>query len=767
MINKNNNLYEFGDYLLDSQKRVLWRGEELITLPPKVFDTLCVLVERQGNVVTKDEIFELVWEDTFVEENNLSQNIFTLRRTLDTDETEKSIIETIPRKGFRITEKIRIIENPEEDKSNLETFSVTEIKTNQQDVLIATETETRIVEEIILEDEEHAANVLALEGKTSNFFSNNKRWILPLFGLILISTIGFGTYYTYKHYQSDIAKSSFENLTIQSLTNTGDVDLPALSPDGKFAVYLKGFGDEEVLQLRDIELGTVTDLKIEGGIKPGFSRFSPDGKWIYFRKGKDGDSSGEIYKVSYLGGMPKLVAENVWGYFSFSPDGEEISFFRRTPSEKRYDVIVKSLKIEKEKIVFTQFVPQLFFIWSYPSFSPDGKKMVVIERNQNQVTSKLILIDIENKKDSVFKTPKLVAFRRVEWIEEDKILVVARAKRQVPQIHQISYPSGNSISITRDLKTYRSLSVSADRKTIVAKNVETVSNIRILPNGNLENAKKFAKDNFGRNGFFGIRWMTDEKILYVSRIDRNKDLWLLNPEDDSRQQLTKDSGNTNQLPSVSSDGKSIYFNSDRSGKMKIWRIDLNGKNPTQITEGEKTQELSPNVSSDGEWLYFIKRSRKSSSIWRKSLVDEKEEQISTKDVSPENYISLSPNGKYLAFTFFNKKSDRNSQNNQSNTGKKVGIIDLENRENFHTFHINAFARSIRWSSDGEKFDYIENSQSGSKIWRQNVTDKDSKPKLLLELSKENIFNFDWSSDGKNLAIAVGKNKQDAVIIRLK
>ncbi len=767
MSNKHNNLYEFGNYLLDSQKRVLWRGKELITLPPKVFDTLCILVERQGDVVTKDEIFELVWEDTFVEENNLSQNIFTLRRTLDTDENDQSIIETIPRKGFRITEKIRVVENTEKG-SNLEKISAKEIETNgNQDVVIATETETRIVEEIILDEDDQTSDVLALEGKQPSFLSNNKKWLLPVLGLVLFSTLGFASYSIYKKYQSNIAKSAFENLTIQSLTNTGDVDLPALSPDGKFAVYLKGFGEDETLQLRDMELGTVTDLKIEGDIKPGFSRFSNDGKWIYFREGKGGDSSSKIHKVSYLGGMPELVAEDVWGYFSFSNDGEQISFFRRTPGENRYDVIVKNLKTDKEQIVLTRFVPQLLFVWSYPSFSPDGKKIAVIERDQNKVVSKLIITDIENKKDEIFKVPKLVAFRRIEWISDDTILAIARAKKQVPQIHQISYPSGKSIPITRDLKTYRSLSISADRKTILSKTVETRSNIWVLPNAKLENAKKFKEDNFGRNGFFGLRWMTDDKIVYVSRIDRNRDLWLLNPEDDSRQQLTKDSGNANQLPSISKDGKFIYFNSDRSGKMKIWRIDANGKNPTQVSQNEKTQELSPNVSADGKWLYFIRRGKKSSTIWRKSLIEEKEEQISTKDFTPENFISLSPNGKYLAFTFFEQKDSKESQNDETDAGEKVGIIALENKENFYTFDVNAMKRTIRWSSDGESFDYAENSQIGSKIWRQNATNEDAKPKLLLELPNENIYNFDWSADEKNLAISVGTTEQDAVIINLK
>ena len=73
-----NKLYEFGAFRLDASERVLWRGGEMLVLPPKVFDTLLVLVEKEGRVVSKSELMEAIWADAFVEESNLSQNIYTL-----------------------------------------------------------------------------------------------------------------------------------------------------------------------------------------------------------------------------------------------------------------------------------------------------------------------------------------------------------------------------------------------------------------------------------------------------------------------------------------------------------------------------------------------------------------------------------------------------------------------------------------------------------------------------------------------------------------
>src|SRR5688572_23862558 len=88
-------LYEFGAFRLDPAERVLWRGEEMIALPPKVFDTLWMLVKERGRVVSKSELMEAIWADAIVEESNLSQNIYTLRRALGVDEQGRQFIETI------------------------------------------------------------------------------------------------------------------------------------------------------------------------------------------------------------------------------------------------------------------------------------------------------------------------------------------------------------------------------------------------------------------------------------------------------------------------------------------------------------------------------------------------------------------------------------------------------------------------------------------------------------------------------------------------
>src|SRR5215475_15508019 len=120
-------LYEFGAFRLDAVERVLWRGEEMIVLPPKVFDTLWMLVKEEGRVVSKSELMEAIWANAFVEEGNLSQNIYTLRRALGVDEQGRQFIETVPRRGYRFAVPVRLLDEvPNNGAGDSQAFAATQ-----------------------------------------------------------------------------------------------------------------------------------------------------------------------------------------------------------------------------------------------------------------------------------------------------------------------------------------------------------------------------------------------------------------------------------------------------------------------------------------------------------------------------------------------------------------------------------------------------------------------------------------------------------------
>jgi TolB-like protein/DNA-binding winged helix-turn-helix (wHTH) protein/Flp pilus assembly protein TadD len=107
MSKESKHFYEFGPFRIDPEERLLFRGEEPIPLPPKAFDTLLILVDRCERVVLKDDLMKSLWPDTFVEEANLSQNIFVLRKALGESAQDARYIATVPGRGYRFAQKVK------------------------------------------------------------------------------------------------------------------------------------------------------------------------------------------------------------------------------------------------------------------------------------------------------------------------------------------------------------------------------------------------------------------------------------------------------------------------------------------------------------------------------------------------------------------------------------------------------------------------------------------------------------------------------------
>ncbi|MEO6799568.1 MAG: winged helix-turn-helix domain-containing protein [Rhodanobacter sp.] len=104
-----NPLYQFADCELDAREhRLLVRGRP-VTLTPKVFETLVLLVERAGHVVSKDELMAALWPRGFVHESNLTKHIWLIRRALGDGEDENRYIETVPKLGYRFVAAVQSV----------------------------------------------------------------------------------------------------------------------------------------------------------------------------------------------------------------------------------------------------------------------------------------------------------------------------------------------------------------------------------------------------------------------------------------------------------------------------------------------------------------------------------------------------------------------------------------------------------------------------------------------------------------------------------
>src|SRR5258708_21806263 len=109
MASENDSIYEFGDFRIVSGQRLLLHNREPVLLTSKPFDILLLLVQSAGRVLEKDKLMKYLWPESFVEEGNLSQNIFILRKALGDNQNGNRFIETIPKVGYQFVAPVRRI----------------------------------------------------------------------------------------------------------------------------------------------------------------------------------------------------------------------------------------------------------------------------------------------------------------------------------------------------------------------------------------------------------------------------------------------------------------------------------------------------------------------------------------------------------------------------------------------------------------------------------------------------------------------------------
>src|ERR1035438_10301503 len=115
--------YEFGQFRMDPARKILLRDGETVTLTSKAFEVLQVLIERSDKVVSKDELMQALWPDSFVEESNLTQHISVLRKALGETPQDHRYILTFPGRGYRFAESVRFVSghalDPNEEVASL------------------------------------------------------------------------------------------------------------------------------------------------------------------------------------------------------------------------------------------------------------------------------------------------------------------------------------------------------------------------------------------------------------------------------------------------------------------------------------------------------------------------------------------------------------------------------------------------------------------------------------------------------------------------
>jgi Tol biopolymer transport system component/DNA-binding winged helix-turn-helix (wHTH) protein len=544
--------YEFGPFRIDSVERLLARDGSPVPLAPKVAETLLVLVERAGHLVTKEELLAKVWPDTFVDESNLSQNVFRLRRVLGGD-SDAVYIETVPRRGYRFVHPVRQV-------------------TAQQPAPAR-----RIAPRAVFATLAAAAVVVTAARFGATHAERPRAPLPPL--------------------------PALEKIT----TDSRDWD-PAISPDGRFVAYAVLEGEEKSIWMKNLAGGGAVRVMPPTGHDYRGLRFSPDGRDLFYKTFRPGADSGVIERVPSFGGAPLEVASGVWSDFALSPDGRQVAFVRGTArANQNMLLVVAGISGGGERFVARNTSDRDWFdLWDVaPTWSADGQHIALCGGMHGASGDRDVVFDVRLADGArrAMQTPSWSSIEQVAWIDRSALAVVARDGTSKPaQIWIVDQPSGSARRITNDLTDYAKLTVTADGRTIAVEQRTSPIHLCVVPEGVTERARQLTFGANDQDGRYGLAWTPAGRILFVSNRTGEYEIWSMKPDGSEARQITVASAGSNRTPRPTPDGRFIVFASSRTGKSHIWRIDSDGANPVQLTDGHS--QLQPDLSPDGRWVYY-------------------------------------------------------------------------------------------------------------------------------------------------------------------
>lgn len=738
--------YEFGAYRIEKTERLLMRGIEAVPLPPKAVEVLLALLESSGHVVTKEELMQRVWADAFVEEVNLPRNIFLLRKALDDGREGEKFIETIPRRGYRFIAPVA--ETREEGAS-----------------LVARErTTSRIVveEEIETDDSPYKS-----EGAPAPAVAASKpkhHWRAGLLtasaaGAILM--VGVAVWYYQSSSRSRAAlppqpPQPFQAMRMERISDSGKVISPALSPDGQMLAYVLNDENQHSIWMKNINTGSKVKIMSGTETEIGALMFSRDGDHLFYRAYEGG--RGVAYQMPVFGGGSRKVIENVQSHFDFSPDGKKMTFVRKTSDLLADALVICDIDGRNERQLKTRSGHFHYHGWGVaPAWSPDGKIIVAAASERKKEEEQyFVAVQVSDGSERVLQSPKWHAVYRVSWLADGTgMIVLAQEKPSSPyQIWHLTYPGGEAKRITNDLHRYGWMSLSADSQLLAVTQETRHANISVATAADPTNARQVTSGLTSLDGYYGLAWTPDGKVVYASGEAARSNLWISEADGSNQRQITFDEEAGNVSPSVTLDGRRVVFLSNRTGVRQIWTMNLDGSDLRQLTDGEG--EVAACLTPDGRWLLHTRQTPEShwSSLWKTPL-DGQGPAVKLSDIIFSAGLTVSPDGRMIAFGFYD-------QEEKAKSPWKIGVISIEGGERLHVFAVDALRIIAHWAPDSRALYYMKNARSFTNLWLHPL--RGGPPRQVTNFKTEHLANFAWSPDGKHLAFARGSFRSDAFLV---
>jgi Tol biopolymer transport system component len=544
---------------------------------------------------------------------------------------------------------------------------------------------------------------------------------------------------------------SLQNLQVSQVTVTGNPWRPALSPDGKFVVYVRRDGVAPSLRMR--QLGTDRDVEIvpaQPGLVIQAATVTPEGTFVDFVRGKPGAMT--LWRLPFLGGSPKRLIDNVNSPIAWSPDGKHFAFVR-ADFDGASALLIADAGGTNERTLATRNLPTQFLSFDsrgtpsgqgagiHPAWSPDGKTIALIgfEPVGGVVTRQAVFVDVASGTEHPIPLRDEGSADGIEWLDSGRLLVShIGGNDAVSQLWVLSYPNGDWSRLTNDLSNYASFSVSADRQSIAVARWDYQVGILLLEGESSEPSTMVAPTPFVG---VDLSWAGD-RLLYtlLSPADNHPAVWALGRGESNPEELIANA----YSPAATADGRTIVFSRYEKGRRGIWRADGDGRGAIEVgTSAASRVTLTP----DGKQVIFLSTKSGLQSPWIMSLDDGKPRQLA--NVYAFQPVP-SPDGKSVAFVSLNEQ-------NQSIISM-CAVSDCSSRRDFRVTR-RPFA--LQWTPDGRGPAY----SMLSNIWVQPL-DGDA-PYQLTHFPEDDhrIEDFEWSPDGKRLAFSRSRTRWDIVLFR--
>ena len=540
---------------------------------------------------------------------------------------------------------------------------------------------------------------------------------------------------------------SLQSMKITRLTSDGKARSAAVSPDGRYVMYSLEESGKQSLWVRQVATNSIVQIIPSSDVSFAGLTFSRDGNYIYYVMFQRSTGLSAVYQVPVLGGTARKILERVENPITLSPDNDQFAFTRYYPSTGEFALMVAKTDGSEEKKLATHKA-DLWFAGK-PAWSPNGKVIACpLGSYEGGYHHSVVTVELDGGVERRFTRKRWDWVSQVEWLPDGSGLLVRAQDRGslMPQIWQLSYPDGEPSRTTNDLLDYQSLSVTHDAQTLCVVQGDYRGNIWILPQGSAARAQQVT--NGRGEGIMGIAWTPDGRIVYRSSMGGSNDLWVMDRDGKNQRQLTTDAA-MDYAPAVSPDGKFILFHTDRSGIPNIWRIELDGSKPRQLTSGG--DNYNPSISPDSKWFVFDSWAKGPNLIMKQSTEGGESVQLSE---SNGYFPVISPDGRLVAYICFDEQTRK----------ERLEVISAEGGKPIKTFELppTRTGLPIRWSRDGLSLQYMANTRGVSNIWSQPLDG--GPPKQITDFKSDYLNGFDWSLDGKFLAVARYSVSSDVLLM---